>query len=43
MNITPNGDFFISYRDKIWILEGFIFEKIYTTEKLWDGLMVSWK
>ena len=30
-------------RDKIWNLEGYIFEEIFTTEKLWDGLPVFWK
>ena len=45
MNITPYGEFFykLTYRDKIWNLKGYIFEKYFTTEKLWDGLPVSWK
>ena len=41
-NITPHGETFdlLIYWDKIWNLEGYIFEKLFNTEKLWDGLPV---
>ena len=39
-NLTSYGEFFCYSicRDKILNLEGYIFEKFFTTKKLWDGL-----
>ena len=32
--------YYFTYRDEILNLEGYIFEKFFTTKKLWDGLQV---
>ena len=39
INITPYGEFFFNIQDKILNIEDYIFEKYFTTEKLWDGLL----
>ena len=37
------GKVLLTYWDKIWNLEGDIFEKYFTAEVLWDVLLVFWK
>ena len=41
-NIAPCGKIFyyLPDKDKIWYLEGYIFEKFFTIKKFWDGLPV---
>ena len=46
INITPHVENLLVNLlrwNKIWYLEGYMFEQFFTTEKLWDGLPVFWK
>ena len=42
INMTPylENVYYLTYRDKIKNLVGYIFEKFFTTKKLWDELSV---
>ena len=43
LNLHHIGEIFMSELTEIWNLAGYIFEKYFITEKLWDGLTVFWK